>query len=218
MTSDPGPAPPLQAAQAPRSPSRAARETLPTPRCHSQAGATRGTGFSVPGRPAGRMGTGSSPGRSQEEDPGLDSLFAFGQEVCLEPAGRASREGYLGPQPRPPWPAWIAGRRGGMAPSVATAGNWHQTRREKLGSEGPAPCPSAGTACSAGPQARSPRTPASRPVSAERPRGAPSRQTSPHQQDSGPRGHPLSQSHVESPGSSSSRTGRLVSTRPFPGE
>lgn len=51
------------------------------------------------------MGTGSSPGRSREEDPGLDSLFAFGQEVCLEPAGRASREGCLGPQPRPPgWP------------------------------------------------------------------------------------------------------------------
>lgn len=100
----------------------------------------------------------------------LDCLFAFRQEVYLEPAGRASREVYLRSQPRPPgWPGW----RWGVAPSVATAGNGHRTLREKLGSEGPAPGPSAGTAHSAGRWAHFPERPASLPGSAERPCGAP---------------------------------------------
>lgn len=52
---------------------------------------TRGTGFAVPCS----VGVGSSPGRR----PGrrirpLDSLFAFRQEVCPEPTGRARRKVY----------------------------------------------------------------------------------------------------------------------------
>lgn len=55
----------------------------------------------------------------------MDSLFAFRQEVYLEPAGRASREVYLRSQPRPPWLAWMAvgngalcGHRGELAPNT----------------------------------------------------------------------------------------------------
>lgn len=77
----------------------------------------------------------------------MDSLFAFSQEVYLEPAGRASREVYLRSQPRPPWLAWMAVRNGALR---GHRGELAPNTEKKLGSEGPAPGPAAGTAHSAG--------------------------------------------------------------------
>ena len=94
MTSDPGPCSGLSRLPRPRGHlPEEPRETLPTFYTLLFPGReqTWGTGFSVPCW----VGMGFSPGRRlRRRIWPLDSLFAFRQEVCWEPAGQPGERGF----------------------------------------------------------------------------------------------------------------------------